>query len=573
MVFIFHLFFSVFPKSFHSRKRKFRLINLFRNKTKFYKIESIEKMMGDKEAERHWADTIAEKLILLNPKKKKFVCAAGISPSGTVHIGNFRDVITADLVVKALKDRKKQAELIFSWDEFDRLRKIPGNIPQRFSVYLGMPLAEIPDPYKCHSSYAKHFEADFEKILPEFGIDIRFIHQADMYRKNKYYEGIKIAMEKRKEIAKILARFKTQGMTEEKRENYYPLQIYCTKCKSSLNTKIMKYEGNEVTYYCKCGQREKIDISKKNIGKLDWKVDWAMRWKYEDVVFEPGGEDHAAPGGSYDVSSVIAREIYEIEPPLFQGYGFVGVEGAFKMSSSTGTGISPKDLLEIYEPELLRWLFVRAKPLKPITLFFGSQIIRQYDEFDQKVIDYYSKKISDAEKREIEFSKTKKTLAKTRIPFRQIASFGQIVQGNFSELKKMYDKLGEKYDEKALKERLEKTQVWIEKFNPEMKIKIRETPNESYFRKLSKEEKEQIIKLKEKLKDIKGKLNIEKLTALVYDIPKKPSMSDEKKKTEQRRFFKNVYQMLMNTDTGPRLPTFLLALEKEKVEKLLDIKL
>jgi lysyl-tRNA synthetase class 1 len=520
--------------------------------------------------EKHWADVIAEKLIASNPKKKKFVCAAGISPSGIVHIGNFRDIITIDLVGKALRDRGKEVELFFSWDEFDRLRKIPGNIPQNFSVYLGTPLAEIPDPWKCHDSYARHFEEELEKVLPELGIQIRFIRQAEMYRKNKYYEGIKIAMQKRKEIAKILAKFKTQGMTKEGIESYYPLQIYCTKCKSSFDTKITKYDGvNEVTYYCKCGQREKVDISKKNIGKLDWKVDWAMRWKYENVDFEPGGEDHAAPGGSYDVSKVIAKEIFGIEPPLFQGYGFVGVEGAFKMSSSVGTGISPKDLLEIYEPELLRWLFTRIKPLKPITLFFDSQIIRQYDEFDEKIIDYSNGRLNEVEKREIEFSKTKKPISRTRISFRQIASFGQIVQGNFSELKKMYERIGQEYDEKMLKERLEKSQAWVEKFNPEMKIRVREDVNESYFKRLNKEEKEQIIKLREKMK---ANLDLDRLTTLIYEIPKKPGMDEEKKKIAQRAFFRNVYQMLMNADTGPRLPAFLLALGDKKVEKLLNVR-
>jgi len=520
--------------------------------------------------EQHWADAIAEKLIAANPKKKKFVCAAGISPSGTVHIGNFRDVITVDLVGKALKARKKQVELIFSWDEFDRFRKIPANIPQNYTKYLGMPLAEVPDFDKCHNSYARHFEIPFEETLPELGIDIRFIYQAAMYRENKYYEGIKIALQKRKEIAKILANFKTQGMTKEGMENYYPLQVYCTKCKNSVNTKITDYNGeDEIKYICKCGNKETVDISKKNIGKLDWKVDWAMRWKYEDVSFEPGGEDHASPGGSYDVSSVIAREIYGINPPLFQGYGFVGIEGAYKMSGSKGSGIAPKDLLEIYEPELLRWLFVRVKPLKPLTLFFDSQIIRQYEEFDEKVVDYYNERLSEVEKREIELSKTKKKLSKIRIPFRQIASFGQIVQGNFSELEEMYKRLGEKLDEELLKTRLEKSQAWIEKFVPEMKIRVRNVPNVSYFKKLNKEEKEEIIRLR---KELKNNLNLDKLTTLVYEIPKKPEMTDEQKKASQRRFFVNVYQMLINADTGPRLPTFLLALEKNKIEKLLDIK-
>ena len=238
------------------------------------------------------------------------------------------------------------------------------------------------------------------------------------------------------------------------------------------------------------------------------------------------------------------------------------------MSSSKGTGISPKDLLEIYEPELLRWIFTRVRPLKPITLFFNSQIIRQYEEFDEKVIEYYNERLSSQEAKEVEFSKTKRQLAKIRIPFRQIASFGQIVQGNFSELKKMYDRLEEKYDEKALKERLEKSQAWVERFNPEMEISVRKNPNVDYFRKLNKEEKEQIIKLGEQLKK---KMDVEKLTGLVYEIPKKPGMKDEEKKISQRAFFRNVYQMLIDADTGPRLPTFLLALGNKEVEKLLDV--
>jgi lysyl-tRNA synthetase class 1 len=523
------------------------------------------------ENEKHWADAIAEKLIALNPKKNKFICAAGNSPSGTIHIGKFRDVITVDLVGRALKDRKKEVELVFSSDNFDRLRKIPTNIPESFSKYLGMPLAEIPDFEKCHDSYAKHFETPLEEILPELGIDIRFIYQTEMYRKDKYYEGIKTAMQKRKEIAKILARFKTQGMTKEGIENYYPLQIYCTKCKSSLNTKIVKYdEEDEVTYKCECGHKETADISKKNIGKLDWKVDWAMRWKYENVDFEPGGEDHASPGGSYDVSSMIAREIYGINPPLFQGYGFVGIDGTYKMSSSRGGGISPKDLLEIYEPELLRWLFTRIKPLKPLTLFFDSQIIRQYDEFDREVLKYKENKLSPTEKRALEFANInpKKPLVKERVPFRQIGSFGQVAQGNFKELKNIYERIGEKYPDAILKQRLTKSQNWIDKFALEFKIHVRDKPNNPYYKNLTKEEKEQIDKFKEEFEKY---WNLEDLTTFVYAIPKKPGMTEDEKKVKQRGFFKNVYQMLIDADTGPRLPTFLLALGKEKVKKLLTI--
>ena len=76
----------------------------------------------------HWSDKIAEKIISRNPDKEEYVCAAGISPSGSIHIGNFRDIATSLFVVKALERKGKKAKLLFSWDEYDRIRKIPVNV-------------------------------------------------------------------------------------------------------------------------------------------------------------------------------------------------------------------------------------------------------------------------------------------------------------------------------------------------------------------------------------------------------------------------------------------------------------
>ena len=65
-----------------------------------------------------WADKIAEDIIKQRGKKKEFVCASGITPSGTVHIGNFREIITTDLVVRALKDKGKKVKFIYSWEDY-----------------------------------------------------------------------------------------------------------------------------------------------------------------------------------------------------------------------------------------------------------------------------------------------------------------------------------------------------------------------------------------------------------------------------------------------------------------------
>jgi len=95
-----------------------------------------------------WADEIANQIIKERGKKKEYICASGITPSGTIHIGNFREAITTDLVVKALENKGKKVKFIYSWDDYDRLRKVPKNLPKTYEKYIGMALSEIPSPSK-----------------------------------------------------------------------------------------------------------------------------------------------------------------------------------------------------------------------------------------------------------------------------------------------------------------------------------------------------------------------------------------------------------------------------------------
>jgi len=514
----------------------------------------------------HWADKTVEKLVKVFPRQKEYIAAAGISPSGIVHIGNFRDVITSELITRSLRDKKKKSKLIFIWDDYDRFRKVPEGVPKSFKKYLDMPLSEVPDPNKKFKSYADFFKKELEGTMDELGIDINFVSQSEEYKKNKYYKGIKLAMQKRIDIAKILASFKTQGMTEEEIDRYYPLQVYCTKCGKDT-TWIEEYDGeNLVSYECKCGHKENADISKKNIGKLQWKVDWAMRWAYYGITFEPGGTDHSTPGGSYDISKKIAKDVYGIIPPFFEGYAFVGITGIEKMSSSSGTGISPKALLEIYEPAILRWFFARIEPKKTITLCFDSELIRQYNMFDRVLDKHFAKELSEKEERILEFASTGVKWSKLRVPFRQVASFGQIAQGNLSSLKKMFDNVGQKHDDENLKLRMMKSQNWVNNFAKDLQIEVRNSRNKTFYDNLSKERKEQVLNF---VGGFDENWSLEGLTTLVYAIPKDESLSEDENKKNQREFFKIIYHLMIDQDTGPRLPTFMLALGKKRVKELL----
>ena len=128
----------------------------------------------------HWSEMIADRIIRRNPDKEEYVCAAGISPSGSIHIGNFRDIATSYFVVKALRKMGKKARLLFSWDEFDRLRKVPVNvaaITEGFEQYIGRPYVDAPDPFGCCESYAKHFQNEFEASIKRFGIEMDYRYQ------------------------------------------------------------------------------------------------------------------------------------------------------------------------------------------------------------------------------------------------------------------------------------------------------------------------------------------------------------------------------------------------------------
>lgn len=163
-----------------------------------------------------------------------------------------------------------------------------------------------------------------------------------------------------------------------------------------------------------------------------------MRWKHENVHFEPGGLDHGSPGGSYDTSTIIAKDVYDHTSPIFAMYQFIGIRGlSGKMSSSKGNAISPATLLEIYEPEILKWLYSRKLPSQPFDLAFDSEMIRQYGEFDREVSRYHKGKLGDAAKRSLEWSYADSIVPEvTKEPanFRQIASFGQIVQWDFDKM-------------------------------------------------------------------------------------------------------------------------------------------
>ncbi|MCL2479680.1 MAG: lysine--tRNA ligase, partial [Treponema sp.] len=165
----------------------------------------------------HWADETADKVIFEKGEldaggKDHYTCASGITPSGTVHIGNFREIISVDLVVRALRDKGKKVRFIYSWDDYDVFRKVPLNMPKKemLNDYLRFPITMVPDPWERDSSYARHHEVDVETVLPKVGINPEYLYQASNYQTSKYAEGIRKALERREDLKKILDKFRDE---------------------------------------------------------------------------------------------------------------------------------------------------------------------------------------------------------------------------------------------------------------------------------------------------------------------------------------------------------------------------
>jgi lysyl-tRNA synthetase class 1 len=528
----------------------------------------------------HWAEQIAQRIIDRNPNKEEYVCAAGISPSGSIHIGNFRDIATSYFVAKSLRKMGKKAKLLFSWDEFDRMRKVPVNVAKVNSdmeKYIGCPYVDVPNPFPQSDAknYAEYFEKEFESSLKKFGIEMEFRHQAQMYRSGKYKDYILLALKKRGEIFDIIDSHRTQEAQEGERDSYYPVSIYCPECgKDTTKIESLSDDCVKATYSCKCGYKGSFDFTKDFNCKLAWKIDWPMRWRYEGVDFEPGGKDHASINGSYDTSKHISKQIFDYDAPIFQGYEFIGISDSNtstgKMSGSTGLNLTPETLLKLYQPEVLLWLYSRNEPLKAFNFCLDDGILRQYFEFDKMYNDYKNGTANELTKSIMELASVEGRNLDL-VPMSLIVQLGSVVNFNLKMLELVFEKIGTPFKYEEFKDRLERAKFWLEKCSPQDMNKLRKGRNWQVYDSLTDTEKEEISQLYAFLKN--GGYDLAELQTELYAIPKRIrnlTLEDKELKTCQSAFFKNVYKLLIDKERGPRLYLFLYAIDKNDYLSLLD---
>lgn len=518
----------------------------------------------------HWAYEQAKKLIEENPNREEFVCASGISPSGDVHIGNFREVLTTYFVVEALRKLGKKARFIFSWDDFDRFRKVPKGIPAEYEQYIGMPYSKIPDPFGCCESYAKHYENAFEDSMKAFGLDIQYIYQSDEYTSERYSQGILHAMENRKKIYDIIMSYKTSDWNEQEREAFYPIALYCHKCGKDHTTVVdYDHESHIINYTCSCGYQRIYRIDKARNIKLIWKVDWPMRWKEEGVIFEPGGKDHSSMGGSFQVATQIAKEIYDFSAPYFLGYEFINIKGGKgKMSSSLGNLITPRELLRVYSPQVILYIFLKNNPATAFNFGFDDEVIKNYTEFSRALSGVRQGKVKEDNPLHtcIEFSTKLGDINGSS--FVKLAGILPLMNFNVEATKEVLSTTEDMALLGDIEEVSSRVEYWIRTWNEERGICILEDQDSQKLSNLSEEEQLWLNTLLEFIGDLEDK-SMDEQMSMLYGITR----TEDKKETRQRqnKFFRLLYELLIGQTNGPRLPILFKIIGHDRTSELLTL--
>ncbi len=510
----------------------------------------------------HWADINADKIIRKKGEKDVYVCASGITPSGTIHIGNFREIISVDLVVRALRDKGKNVRFIYSWDDYDVFRKVPVNMPEQdlLKEYLRKPITLVPDTRGNCGSYAEANEKELEELLPVVGVKPEYIYQAERYRTSRYAEGIRTALEKRDTIRKLLNEHRTTPLADD----WWPVSVF-SNFTNRDNTKVLGWDGEwGVTYRClDTGKEETVDLRNTSAVKLPWRIDWPMRWKEEGVDFEPAGKDHHSEGGSFDTAKRIVHEVFDGEAPVSFQYDFIRIKGrGGKISSSSGEVISLKDVLDIYPPEIVRYLFAGTRPNTEFAISFDLDVLKIYEDYDKCERIYFgvqqiNEKKKAKEVRTYELSQVDEIPEEMpyQVPLRHLCNLLQIHSGDIKGVIALLPDV-KPSQVGRLTVRLQCAWNWITQFSPEdfrFSLKNADDPVE----KLSAEEKKAV----ELMKDETEKLDTHTERTLgeaVYRIAEEAGL-------EPKDLFTAVYRVLIGKEKGPRLAGFMMIVGKEKL--------
>ena len=489
-------------------------------------------------------------------KKGKIVLQTGYGPSGLPHIGTFGEVARTSMIVNALnKMTDIPKEIITFSDDMDGLRKIPDNIPnsKKLEENLHKPLTSVPDPFDKYSSFGEHNNEMLKKFLDEFNFIYSFKSSTQLYKSGYFNETLKLILKNYKNIMNII--IPTIG--KERQKTYSPFLPICPDSGKVLEIPVLEIdEKNSKIIFDNNGKKLEKSILDGNC-KLQWKVDWAMRWYAIDVDFEMYGKDLIE---SAILSTKIIKLLGKTNPSGFSYELFLDEKGE-KISKSKGNGITIDQWLKYASPESLS-LFMYQNPKRAKKL---------YKEIVPKAVDEYLDFI--------EKSKTQDELKMLMNPVwhvhngkipkeNNIMSFSMLlnlVEASNSDSKDLLWKFVKKYKADIS----EKDQpIFDSLISYAIKYYIDVIKPNKKYKKPNKEEKLALQALVKTLDECTDQMNPEDIQTKIYTVGK-----DNGYKENLRDWFKLIYEVVFGDENGPRMGFFISFFGTSETKELIKNKI
>ena len=333
-----------------------------------------------------WPFEEARKLVKRFPQGKQgapVLFETGYGPSGLPHIGTFQEVLRTTLVRRAYEVLTGGAptRLVAFSDDMDGLRKVPDNVPNQglLTAHLGRPLSRIPDPFDKYESFAHHNNAMLREFLDRFGFDYEFVSASDRYNSGAFDDALRNVLRHFDAIQAIML----PTLREERRKTYSPVLPVSPKTGHVLQVPIAVVDAeNGIVRF------EDMDgavIEQSILGgraKLQWKVDWAMRWVDLGVDYEMCGKDLT---DSLTQSGKIAQVLGGRRPEGLIYELFLDENGE-KISKSKGNGLTIEQWLTYGSEESLGfYLFREPKSAKQLHIGVIPRAVDEYWQFREKL--------------------------------------------------------------------------------------------------------------------------------------------------------------------------------------------
>ena len=488
--------------------------------------------------------------------KGKIILQTGYGPSGLPHIGTFGEVARTSMVVNALNQLTDlPKEIITFSDDMDGLRKVPGNIPnqEKLQNNLHKPLTQVPDPFEKYKSFGEHNNTMLKNFLDKFNFKYTFKSSTELYKSGHFNSTLKLILKNYQGIMDII--MPTLG--KERQKTYSPFLPICPDTGIVLEIPILDIdEKNSIIIFDNKGSKLEKSILDGNC-KLQWKVDWAMRWYALDVDFEMYGKDLIE---SAVLSTKIIKLLGKPNPSGFAYELFLDEKGE-KISKSKGNGITIDEWLEYASPESLS-LFMYQNPKRAKKL---------YKEIVPKAVDEYLDFIEKGKNQnELQLllnpvwhvHNGEMPTENSVMPFSMLLNLVETSNADSNELLwKFVRKYKKDISEKDYPIFDKLINYAIKYFNDVIKSKkIYKKPNE--------EEKNALEALIKVLDNCDDGMQPEDIQTNIYSVGKENGY-----KENLRDWFKLIYEVVFGDENGPRMGFFISFFGVNETKELIKDKL